>query len=109
MVKGEDSCLCLRATGESTLGKLGLHCWLPSSSHWLAGLGFTGFTVRVLHSNSSSRGCWARLALQGISVPGLDVPVLSDTVLLVQWHKLVCDGLVWSGQSACSNPFPLPA
>lgn len=32
-----------------------------------------------------------------------------DMVLLVQWHKLVYDGLVWSGQSACSNPFPVPA
>lgn len=32
-----------------------------------------------------------------------------DTVLLVQWHRLVCDGLIWSGQRACSNPFPFPA
>lgn len=89
MVEEEDLCQRLRATGESTLEKLGLHCWLPSSSNWLAGLGFTGFTAWVLHSNSSSRGCWAYLALQGIPVPGLDVPVLSVT-----W-SCWCSGTNW--------------
>lgn len=112
MVEGEDSCQCLLATGESTLGEAGLHCLLFSSRNWLAGLFFDDFTVLGASQHTAlSKAAEVILPSREFRSPGPGFGRASaecNMVLLVQRHKLVSDGLVWSGQSACSNPFPFP-